>query len=182
MVNLSMTPGPAGRRGPRREAVADDLNPMEMWTSDTGCLSATSHTMWNGRHSKTWWKIKVGSPVMDEILTYFLHCYGRGCRFSGHFDWLLQIWRHRGFQRFFVMVKLEAVELIKKKIYIYIYKKKQIGFSLNLRYPPIVYMDFGRTCWRKADLVSLKRKLYPLNCWWEFHGLESSMGFALYFW
>ena len=101
MVNLSMTPGPAERRGPRREAVADDLNPMEMWTSVTVCLSATSHMMWNGRHSKTWWKKKVGSPVMDRILIFsFLHCYSRGCRFSGHFDWLLQIWRDRGFQGF----------------------------------------------------------------------------------
>lgn len=57
---------PAERRGPRREEGEEgDSNPTETWTKDTGCLSATFHTMWNGKPSKTWWKKKVRCP--DEI-------------------------------------------------------------------------------------------------------------------
>lgn len=59
MGKPSMSPIQAGRRGPRREVEAGATNPMETSTKDTASSSATSHMMWNGKLSKTWWKRKV---------------------------------------------------------------------------------------------------------------------------
>lgn len=67
MGKPSMIPSPTERRGPRREVVAGAMNPMAMWTKDIAFLSATSHMMWNGRPSKTWWKKKV--RCLDKGLT-----------------------------------------------------------------------------------------------------------------
>ncbi len=94
MGKPSMSPIPAGRRGPRREVEADATNPMETWTKDTAFLSATSHMMWNGKPWKTWWKKKVG--CLDKGLIQSALDMTKRCNIQGHFVWPLQLWRAFG--------------------------------------------------------------------------------------
>lgn len=94
MGKPSMSPIPAGRRGPRREVEAGATNPMETWTRDTAFLSATSHMMWNGKPSKTWWKKKV--RCLDKGLTQSTLDVTKRCSIQGHFVWPLQLGRAFG--------------------------------------------------------------------------------------
>lgn len=92
MGKPNTSPIQAGKRGPRKEVEAGATNPMEMWTKDTVFLSATSHMMWNGKPSKTWWKKKVRCWIKD----WLSHLWTKSCSIQGHFVWPLQLWRAFG--------------------------------------------------------------------------------------